>query len=259
GAAAQVFVAEACAQQRPGVVGHAAQPGGVGLLALVGGGGFAAFGRAVLVVRFAAGTTRGAGVESTLHGFALGVIGGLLAGPGIGVAVVVRRRWRSGIRVGIPGRLRPWRGRVTLLLFACVVIRRGASVIAAVTGLVARAPVALATIGRHVAAAGAAARRLAVHHGFDSGAVGHRVGHVGGFAQSLVVSGDRLFVAARAGQGIAAVVGGVGAWQVGEAARRGREVAFAIGGLGFDAACVCGLVRTAPCIGHRRPGAGCEG
>src|SRR5690554_3811250 len=92
GATAQVFAAEARAQQGAGIVGYAAQPGGICALSFFVGGRFglrprfdAGFGRAGALAR-------SAGVDGALRRLSLRVVGGLLAGKGVGVVGVGRRR-----------------------------------------------------------------------------------------------------------------------------------------------------------------------
>src|SRR5690606_33860406 len=78
GAAAQVCVAETGAQQRPGVVGRAPQPGGVGLLALFGGAVFRGRRRGTRpFARVLATGVITTGFERALHGFALGRVRGI--------------------------------------------------------------------------------------------------------------------------------------------------------------------------------------
>src|SRR5690606_17009864 len=192
-AAAQVFVAEACAQQRAGVVGHAPAPGGVGALTLFGGGLLGRCLRLLAVFGFTATLARGRGIEGALHGLALGGVGGLLAGPGLGVDGVRRR---IGVVVLRAGRVRRRRaGSIGVRLVAGIVVGFALALLAAFA-LLGPGLTALAPFGRRVAGAPAPRRRrLTLHGGFDRGAIGHRIGHARRFGQGLVIGGQRLLVA----------------------------------------------------------------
>src|SRR5690606_29517920 len=106
GAAAQVLAAEACAQQGTGIIGDAAQPGGVGLLALRGGGRLGLRLRRASVICAVRAFARSR-IQCTLHRLALRFVGGLLAGPCLGVGGIGGRR--VGAVRGAIGGLR-WRG-----------------------------------------------------------------------------------------------------------------------------------------------------
>src|SRR5690554_3769450 len=150
-AAAQVFVAEACAQQRAGVVGHAPKPGGVGALTFFGGGRLGRCLRLLAVFGFTAALAGGRGIEGALHGLALGGVGGLLAGPGLGVDGVRGRR--IGIGVLRAGRVRRRRaGSIGVRLMAGIVVGFALALLAAFA-LLGPGLTALPALGRRVAGA----------------------------------------------------------------------------------------------------------
>ena len=177
------------------------------------------FGAAIGVRTRLAGRT---GIERALDGLALGVIGRLLAGLRLGRGLGIVGRGRIAIRLpGIAGL-----GWIFAALFAARIGIGGVpAVVAAVALRIALATTALPRIRGGVAATpDARRRRFTAHRGLDRVAVGRGVGHIRLLSQGVVIGGNRFLVAARACEGIAAVVGGVRARNAGKAARRAREI-----------------------------------